>query len=85
MITVSDIAERETRSAQFVTVSDRHRLSKISIFNFEEFYQLKYVQMSDDICKVGDFTFDNCKNLKSIILPKRLYTIGECCFYNCSK
>jgi len=85
MITISNINERVPRDAQFVTIADGFGITEIPNGYFEECHQLKYIQMPDDICKIGESAFRNCRNLRSIELPKKLYSIGKDCFCSCIK
>ena len=66
MITVPGLHERVPRNAQFDTTSDRFGIRKIPNSYFKDCDQLKYVKMTDDICKFGDYVFNNYKNLNLI-------------------
>ena len=83
MITISNINERVSRDAQFVTISDGFGITEFPNGYFKECHHLKYIQMPDDICKIGDFAFFDCRSLRYIELPKKLYSIGEYCFHGC--
>ena len=85
MIIISNINERVPRNAQFVTISDGFGITEIPDGYFKDCHQLKYIQMPDDICKIGHSAFLCCRNLRSIELPKKLYSIGENCFRSCEK
>ena len=72
MITISNINERVPRDAQFVTISDGFRITEIPTDYFKQYHQLKYIQVPDDICKIGDSASVACRNLRYIELPKKL-------------
>ena len=74
MITISNINERVPRYAQFVTISDGFRITEIPNGYFKQCHQLKYIQVPDDICKIGDYAFVACRSLRYIELPKKLYS-----------
>ena len=70
MIIISNINERVPRNVQFVTISDGFGITEIPNGYFKECYQLKYIHMTDDICKIGDFAFSACISLRYIELSK---------------
>ena len=57
MISISNINERVPRDVWFVTISDGFGITDIPNGYFKECHQLKYIQMPDDICKIGDYVF----------------------------
>ena len=71
MITISNINERVPRDVQFVTILSGFRITEIPNGYFKECYQLKYIQMPDDIGKIGDFAFLACRSPRYIELPKK--------------
>ena len=44
---------------------------------------IKNVQLSKDILKIGDDSFKNCVNLPNITIPASVTSIGNYAFYNC--
>ena len=77
MIFISNINEKVPRNVQFVTIFSGFGITEIPNGYFKECYQLKYIQMTDDICKIGDEAFSSCISLRYIELPKKLYSIGK--------
>ena len=60
MIAITNINERVPRNVQFVTISDGFGITEIPNGYFKECHQLEYIQMPDDICKIGDEAFSSC-------------------------
>ena len=85
MIAISNINEKVPRNVQFVTILSGFGITEIPNGYFKECYRLKYIQMTDDIYKIGDKASSSCISLRYIELPEKLYSIGKHCFCGCVK
>ncbi|RGF51591.1 leucine-rich repeat domain-containing protein [Eubacterium sp. AF36-5BH] len=47
-------------------------------------YNIKYIEISEGITKIGDFAFNDCKQLEKVVIPGSMREIGGAAFLYCS-